>query len=86
MSRNRLKLVMLCWALLVIAVVWIDRWSTTFAFGAVTCLLGVVVLTATTGVTGPEGNESGGVGLLFMIAGAFLALLQAIDRFVIGYR
>jgi hypothetical protein len=77
---------MLCWALLVMAVIWMDRWSTTFAFGAVTCLVGVVVLTATTGATGSERKESRGVGLLFMIAGAFLALLQAIDRFVIGYR
>ena len=85
MSRNRLKLVMLCWALLVTAVIWIDRWSMTFAFGAVTCLVGVVVLTAPTGITGAEAKESRGVGLLFMIAGAFLALLQAIDRFVIGY-
>jgi hypothetical protein len=86
MSRNRLKVMMLCWAFLVIAIIWIDRWSATLVFGAAMCLLGVVVLTITAGVPGPDRKESRGVGLLFMIVGAFLVLLQMIDRFVIENR
>lgn len=86
MSRNHLKLVMLCWALLVIATVWIDRWSMIAVSGQLMCLVGVLVLIATAAGTGSERKGSRRFGVLLLLVGAFLSLLQAIDRFVIGYR
>jgi hypothetical protein len=86
MSRNRLRIVMLGWALLVIATIWIDHWNTTFVFSEVTCLIGVVLLIGTAAGAGPETKEPRRFGLLLLLVGAFLSLLQAIDRFVIGYR
>jgi len=66
--------------------VWLDRWVISFIFGGVTCLLGAGILTAGVASTGPEKKESRIVGLLFIIAGVFLTLLEAYDRFITGYR
>jgi hypothetical protein len=77
---------MLGWALLVIATIWIDHWNTSFVFCEVTCLIGVVLLIGTDAGAGPETKEPRRFGLLLLVVGAFLSLLQAIDRFVIGYR
>ncbi|HSK45887.1 MAG TPA: hypothetical protein VLA83_18580 [Candidatus Binatia bacterium] len=85
MSRNRLKLIMLCWALLVLAVIWIDRWNTTFAFAELTSVLGVLIVTAGAASTGTEKKDSKSLGLLLLLVGVFLSLMQGIDRFVIGY-
>jgi hypothetical protein len=86
MSRNGLRIVMLGWAVLVIATIWIDHWNTTFVFSEVTCLIGVVLLTATAESTAPARKDSRSFGLLLLLVGSLLSLLQAIDRFVIGYR
>ena len=85
MSRSRLKLVMVCWAFLVIATIWVDRWSMSLVSGQVMCVVGVLVLTATAAATGAERKESRRFGLLLLLVGASLSLLQAIDRFVIRY-
>ena len=76
---------MLGWALLVITTIWIDHWNTTFIFSEVTCLIGIVLLTATADSTGPVRKDSRRFGLLLLLVGAFLSLMQAFDRFVIGY-
>lgn len=85
MSRNRLKLILLGWSFLAIGDVWFDRWAVNFIFGSVTCLLGAVILTAGTVSTGNERKESRGAGLMLLILGAFLTLMEAYDRFVIQY-
>ena len=86
MSRNRLKIIMLCWAILVIVDVWLDRWIMSLVFGGVTCLLGAGILTAGAASTGRERKESRSVGLICLIIGAVVTLLEATDRFIIGHR
>jgi hypothetical protein len=84
--RNRLKMIVLCWAILVMVNVWLDRWVMNIAFGGVTCLLGAGILTSGQSSTGPERKESRIVGFVFLIVEAIVTLLEATDRFIIGYR
>ena len=81
-SKTRVALL----AILGIANVWVDRWPLSFIFGGVTCLLGAAILIAGAASTGPQRKESRAVGFLLLIAGTFLPLLEAYDRFVIRYR
>jgi hypothetical protein len=80
-----LKLILLGWSFLAIADVWFDRWSVNFIFGCITCLLGAVILTAGSVSTGVERKESRGAGLLLLILGTFLSLMEAYDRYIIQY-
>ena len=84
-SRNRLKLVMLCWALLVMATIWVDWSAVSLVFGGFTCALGVVILIVNSSSVGRERKESRGVGLLLIITGTFFTVVQAYDVFAIGY-
>jgi hypothetical protein len=77
---------LLSWAILAIVDVWLDRWGITFIFGGVTCLFGAVILTAGTAPSVPEQKESRGIGLLLLILGTLLALMEAYDRFVVLHR
>lgn len=86
MRRNRLKVIVLCWAILVIVDVWLDRWVMSLIFGGVTCLLGAGILAAGAASTGQARKESRIVGLILLIIGAIVTLLEACDRFIIGYR
>jgi hypothetical protein len=85
-SRNRLKIIVLCWAILVIVDVWLDRWIVSLIFGGVTCLLGAGILTGGATSAGQERKESRIIGLIFLIIGAIVTLLEASDRFIIGHR
>jgi hypothetical protein len=84
-NRRQLKLILFGWSFLAIADVWFDRWSVKFIFGSMTCLLGAVTLTAGSVSTGAERKESRNAGLLLLILGAFLSLMEAYDRFIIQY-
>jgi hypothetical protein len=79
-------MITLCWAILLIVDAWLDRWVMNLVFGGVTCLLGAGILTSGQSSTGPERKESRIVGFVFLIVGAIVTLLEAIDRFIIGYR
>jgi hypothetical protein len=76
---------LLGWSFLAIADVWFDRWSVNFIFGSFSCLLGAVILTAGSVSSGAERKESRSAGLLLLILGTFLALMEAYDRFIIQY-
>jgi hypothetical protein len=79
-------MIVLCWAILVMVDVWLDRWVMSIISGGVTCLLGAGILTAGAASTGTERKESRIVGLTFLIVGAIVTLLEACDRFIIRYR
>ena len=83
MTTRRLKIVMLCWAVLAIADVLFDRLLVSLIFGGVTCVLGVLVLTAASAISAPERKSSKTVGILFLVLGTFFILLEAFNRFII---
>ena len=86
MKRNRLKIVMLGWALLGIAMVWIDRWFMNLIFGFVSCVLGVFALTARSSAEERDRREAKQGGILLIGCGVFITLLMAYDHFVLGGR
>jgi hypothetical protein len=83
-NRNRLKLIGLVWAFLLIAVIWVDRWIVTVAFSFVTCVLGIAVLIATSSSQAPDRKDVKGAGIVLIIGGALLTLIEIADALVTG--
>lgn len=71
--------------ILVIVDVWLDRWIMSMIFGGVSSLLGAGILTAGAASTSQERKESRIVGLILLIIGAIVTLLEACDRLMIGH-
>jgi hypothetical protein len=82
MRRNHLKIVMLGWGLLIISVVWSDRWQMIMAYGFVACLLGAVVLTSNSSSEERDRREAKRVGILLIGSGVLMTLIEAYDRSV----
>lgn len=74
---------MLGWALLIIAVVWIDHWQMTMAYGFFACVLGAVVLTSNSSVEERDRKEAKRAGILLIGSGVLMTLIEAYDRFVL---
>jgi hypothetical protein len=82
MRRNHLKIVMPGWGLLIISVVWSDRWQMIMAYGFVACLLGAVVLTSNSSSEERDRREAKRVGILLIGSGILMTLIEAYDRSV----
>jgi hypothetical protein len=82
MRRNHLKIVMLGWGLLIISVVWSDRWQMIMAYGFGACLLGAVVLTSDSSSEERDRREAKRVGILLIGSGVLMTLIEAYDRSV----
>jgi hypothetical protein len=74
----------LFWSILVMATIWIDGWFVSFLFSFISCALGVITLTASSTAVEKERKESRGVGLVLVIVGVVLAILEVGDQFITG--
>jgi len=86
MKRNRLKIVLLGWALMVITMVWVDRWFMNLIFGFASCALGVVVLTARSSSEERDRREAKYCSILLIGLGVLITALTAYDPFAWGGR
>jgi hypothetical protein len=80
-----LKAYVYVWAGLGILTVWLDRWTVSFGFGFISCVIGAMAATAQVDPEDPKRKEWKHAAIALMVFGCVFSLIALIDKFMLPY-